>query len=316
MATASAVTNVFSAPGALMDENFADVLDARFAFVKQRAWETPIQGLKYWNVRDTDRSYEKHSYVTDVGTMPKSRDVDVMPLTEKIQGFDNTYTPETYRLAIRVEQRLRETDMFGVIDRMMSDLNQSAKDTIELYAALPFNTAFAATVEWICADGMNLIDKDRPSEDPTQANWDNEDTSSTLTADAVSTMRVDFAKHKNGRGRIRPIRMEKIVIPIDLESTAIEELGSALKPGSSLNNKNALTEYNLNYEVWNYLTSTAFWYGMGPKDDLYELFWYWGVRPQTGDDETGNPNVWGKYLRQVFVTGADKPSSLRGNQGA
>jgi len=199
---------------------------------------------------------------------------------------------------------------------MMSDLNQSAIDCVELYAALPFNTAFSATVEWVCADGMNLCDKLRPYEDATQGTWDNEDTSSVLTADAVSTMRVNFAKFKNARGIRRPIRMQKIVIPVDLESTAIVELGSALKPGSSLNDKNFMTEYNISYEVWNYLTSANYWFGMGPKDSLYELIWLWGSRPSSGKYETGNPNVYARYIRQVFTTGANKPSAIRGNQGS
>jgi len=110
MATASALTNTFSAPGALMKENFPDVLDTRFKSISQRKRMVPIEGLKYYMVEDTNRAYEKYGFVTDAGVMGKSRDVDDMPLTTKIQGFDNTLTPETFRLGMRCEQRLRETD--------------------------------------------------------------------------------------------------------------------------------------------------------------------------------------------------------------
>ena len=317
MATASAVSNVFSVPGALMKENFADVLDARFAFVKRRTWNQPIQGLDYWMQRDTNKDTERHSYVTHSGIVPKSRDVDRMPIGKIIQGFDNSYTPEGYRMEIRVERRLRETDLYNVIDRRMEDLNRSGRDTIELSAALPFNTAFATTVEWTCADGMNLVDSARPYEDPSKGTWSNEETASALTQGSVGTMRLNFRKNKNELGLIRPITMKDLVIPSDLEDTAITELGSAQKPGSSLNDKNYLTEYNLSYKVWEYLTSTTAYFGMGPKDSLYELFWYWGSRPSTMSYLVdSNPDVWASRLRMVYVTGCDRPSAIRGNAGA
>jgi len=317
MATASAVSNSFSAPGALMAENFPDVLDARFKFVKRRTFKTPVEGLKYWNVKSTNKSTERHSYVTNAGVMSRNRDVDEMPLANIIQGFDNSYTPLTYRLGIRIEQRLRETDQFNVIDKQMADLMQSTKDTIELYAALPFNTTFNTTVEWTCADGMNLVDSARPMEDPTQANWSNLESAGTPTQAAISTMRVNFAKNTNERGRVRPIKMSKVAIPIDLQDTLITNLGSALKPGFSLNDKNFLQAYGLDYEVWNYLTSTTAWFGFGAKDSNYEMNWYWGVKPNTKRYDVGNnPDVWATRARMVFVTGADRPASLRGNAGA
>ena len=316
MATASAITNYYSAPGALMSENHRDVLDSRFAFVKARAWKQPIEGLKYWKVEKTNRAYEKHSYVSGTGIVPKSRDVDEMPLANKIQGYDNTYTPEVYRLGLRIERRLRETDQYRVIDKLMEDLNQSTRDTIELSAALPFNTAFSSTVEWICADGMNLCDKDRPSEKTSVGTWDNEDTSSVLSQAAIGTMRLNFRKNNNEIGRRRPLMMDKVIIPPDLEDTAIEEMKSVLKPGGSLNDKNFLMNYGLTYEVWNYLTSANYWFGSAKKDSLYELFWYWGVKPSVNSYSTGNPDVYAKYVRMAFDLGADRPSSIRGNQGS
>jgi len=316
MATASALTNYVSHPGVLMDENFADVLDARFKYVKRRVWKDPVQGLKYWKVESTKRAYEKYSYILGAGLVPKNRDVDRLPRASLIQGFDNTLTPETYRLALFIERRLRETDQFGVIDKQMADLNQSAKDTIELYAALPFNTAFSGTVAWVCADGMNLCDTGHPYPDIAQGTWDNDETNSAPTQAAIATMRLNFRKNKNGRGRTRPLSLDKLVIPADLEDTVVTNLGSILKPGSGLNDKNYLTKYGITYEVWNYLTSTSAWFGMAPKDDLYELIWLWGSKPQIESiSDNGNPDVYGKRIRMIFVTGCNSAHSLRGNSG-
>jgi hypothetical protein len=279
-------------------------------------WDQPIQGLKYWKVETTSRAYEKHSYVVSGGLVPKNSDTDNLPLGTVLQGFDNTYTPVTYRLAMRIERRLRETDQFRVIDQIMTDLNQSARDTIELYAALPFNTTWDATVDWICADGMNLCDKTRYYEDKSQGTWDNDETAAAFSQAALATMRLNFRKNKNGRGLKRPLSMEKVVIPPDLEDTAIEEMKSVLKPGVGTNETNFLTRYGLSYEVWAYLTSTTAYFGFAPKDGLYELFWYWGAQPNVVDYDVGNPDVFAKRLRMIFVTGADRPHSVRSNAGA
>jgi len=315
MATASALTNTFSDPGKLITENFSDLMDVRFKDIADEIWGFQPEGLKYWVEEDTNRKYEKYSAMTGGEIVPKSRDIDPMPKSNVLQGFDYEIEPEVYRQSIEVEERLLETDQFRVIQGKFKALNQNAKDTIELYAARPFNTAFSATVDFLAADGMNIIDTDRPYEDAAAGTYDNEDSSGALTQSTVGTMRLNFAKTKGPRGRVRPIRMEKLVIPADLEDTAITELGSALKPGSSLNDKNYLTEYNLSYEVWHYLTSTAYFFGMGPKD-MCQLKWLWGKRPMSGKLMLENPNVYGRYIRFVFKQGAGRMHALRGNQGS
>lgn len=317
MATASAVTQTYSNPGVEQTENYADALNSQFEFVKRRVWSQPIQGLKYWQVRSSSKADIKLSYLTSAGLMHENADTDEMPFTDVKQGFDTTITPKVYRMGIRIEQRLRETDQFSVIDRQMADLNMSAKETIEQYAALPFNTAFATTVAWVCADGMNLVDSARPSAVKSVANWSNLESASALTQSSVATMRLNFRKNDNERGHRRPLKLDKLVIPADLEDTAITELQSVLKPGSSLNDKNFLTQYGVNYEVWEYLTSTTAWFGMAPKDDLYELFWYWGAMPQISNlTFDSNPDVWGKRIRFVYNSGCSRPHSLRGNSGS
>lgn len=317
MATASALSTSFSRPGVLMQDNYPDVLDARMEFVKRRKWTQPLEGLDYWVQRSTSRSYEKHSYVAGGSVVPRARDVDGIPLMHVTPGFDNTYTPVEYKLGIRIGKRLRETDQFNVIDQHMEDLNQSARDTIELYAALPFNTGFTSSSEWLCADGMYLFDDTRNQELGSAGTWGNLESASALSQASIATMRLNFRKNKNENGMLRPLKMETVIIPADLEDTTITQLMSGAKPGTALNDENYLTKYGLKYRVWNYLTSSTAWFGQASKDDLYELFWYWGVRPEIMRYDVGNnPDVDAYRLRMVFVTGADRPQAVRGNAGA
>lgn len=300
-----------------MAENFADVLNVQFKKIAYRVWSQPIQGLKYWMQETTTRASEKYSAVASGEIVPRSRDVDQYPMANSIPGFDTTITPLVYRQAMFLERRLRETDQFGVINKLFASLNENAKDTIEAYAALPFNTTFDATADWLCGDGMLLCDSSRPREDGGTA-WSNLETGAALTQASIATMRVNFRKNGNEVGRRRPLKMKTVVIPPDLEDAAIVHMKSVLKPESSLNSTNFLTGYGLSYEVWDYLTSTTAWFGLAEKDSLYELMWLWGASPKVDiqDVDTGNVDVFGKRVRMVFQSGALRPHSVRGNAGS
>lgn len=316
--TPSALTNWTSKPGTAMAEQYPDVLNTRFDEISRRVWDHPIQGLDMWNVRSTDKDAARHSYVASGGVVPQNRDVDRLPRQQPIQGFDNTYAPVTYRSSMWIERRLMETDQFDVIDKQMMDLNRSAKLTIELYAALPFNTTFDATAEWVCADGLLLVDSDRKREDTAEGTWSNLETSGVITQASVSTMRLNFRKNKDEFGDPAPLMMEKLIVPPDLEDTIKPVLSSVNQPGTALNDKNFLTDYGMTYVVWDYLTSTTAWFGCAPKDDLYELYWYWGSNPQIDISPisySSNPDVMGNRVRMNFVSGADRPHSVRGNAG-
>jgi phage major head subunit gpT-like protein len=316
--TASARVPSYSMPGMLMKENFADLLNVQFKFVKERDFKAAIQGLKFFTVESTTKDYEKHSYVTGVGLMPKNRDADTLPLVSPIQGFNNTYTPEDYRMAIRIEKRLRETDQYGVIGKQMTSLTQAAKDTVEYYAADTFNTGFGTGASWLCADQMYLFDSARPMEDKSAGTWSNLETASALTQASLATMRVNFRKFVNERGLKRPLIMKSLVVPTALEDTARVILGSTQKPGVFLNDVNPYkSDYGIGLEVWDYLTSDTAWFGMTDKQGGHELYWYWRVKPETYSNVLAdNPDVWQARIRMSFVTGCDRPSTLRGNEGA
>jgi hypothetical protein len=323
MATASALTNWFSQPGVLMSENYPDVLDSRFKTITRGVWEQPIQGLSrgYWDEQTTSKAYEKYSQMGGTGVVPKSRDVDNLPVLHLVPSWDITITPETFRAEMVIEERLRETDQFRVIDRVMEDLNEAARDTIELYAARPYNTAFSATVDWVCGDGMLLCDKDRKYELTSEGTWDNEETAASLTQSSIASMNLNFGKVKKPNGRISPMNLKKLVIPRDLRDTAVVQLGKVagaiLKPGSSVNDGNYLMGYGIDFEVWDYLTSTTAYFGLADAKYLKdEIIWLWGSRVNVKPTRTNDPDVYAKRVRFVFGTGCRRPHGLRGNQGA
>lgn len=317
--TADALDTTYSAPGVLMNENYPDVLDSRFKSVSRLAWDRPVQGLRYFKQLDTNRAYEKFSAVSGGGMLSKARDVDGMPLIDVVPDFDITATPEEYKAGIRIGIRLRETDQYSVIDQHMLDLNESMRETIEQYAALPYNEAFG-TSTWLCGDGMYLVDDGRPFPDNgVSGTWGNLDEAADLTQGTIGTMRLNFRKHKDERGRIAPLVLKKLVGPADLEATANVHLDTRKKTGGALNDESELNKFGIKFEVWDYLTDTNAFFGfaMEPSDSKFEIYWLWGVRPNYKPyTVTDNPDVYGYRARAVFVTAARAAHALRGNAGS
>lgn len=314
--TASAVSNSFSMPGVLLTNNYPDILNTQFEKIKVRKWGVPVQGMDYFNVVSTSKDYIKHSYVTELGLLAKNDDEDVIPVDHPIQGFDNTHTPVDYRGSIRITKRLRETDQYAVIAKMQGALLQSAKDTTEYIAADAFNTGFGTNASWLCADGMYLFDSARPFEDPGLGTWSNLETASALTQASLATMRVNFRKTLNERGLIRPIMMKTLVVPPALEDKAYELIKSDKRAEDDMNATNVY-QNRFEVKVWDYLTSDTAWFGLGPKDENYELYFVWRVKPETATyNASENPDVLVHRVRMSCTTGADRVHALRGNAGA
>jgi hypothetical protein len=314
--SASPVSNTFSMPGVLLTANYPDILNEQFDRIKIRKWGIPVQGMDYFNVVKTSKDYIKHSYVTELGLLSKNDDEDKIPVDHPIQGFDNTHTPIDYRGSIRITKRLRETDQFAVIAKMQGALLQSAKDTTEYIAADAFNTGFGSNASWLCADGMYLFDSARPFEDPGLGTWSNLETASALTQASLATMRVNFRKTLNERGLIRPITMKTLVVPPDLEDKAYELIKSDKRAEDDMNATNVY-QNRFEVKVWDYLTSSTAYFGMGPKDEAYELYFVWRVKPETATyNASENPDVLVHRVRMSCTTGCDRPHQIRGNAGA
>lgn len=312
----SAATPAHGGFGVLTPEQFSDFLEENFKRANARELAAPSQGLAFYNVQDTSKDHERHTYVTGFRLMPQSRDASHVPLGEVVQGFDNTYTPVDYRLGYAFEDRLRETGLYSLITKIQRGMMKSAMYTIEYLAADPFNRGFgASTAPWLCADGYFLFDSSRPNE-AGEGTWSNLETASALTQDAWETMKVNARKAKNERGLVSPVHLKTLIVPPALERKALELQLSTQSPEDALNAANVY-QNKFSVACWDYLTSDTAWFGMADASDVEnELFWYWRIRPNVKTYDNGNPDV--EYQRVKFsaVTGADRPVSIRGNAGA
>jgi len=312
----SAVSNSYSSPGILSKENFPDFLETNFQKVNEDLMKQAIQGLQLFNEESTNLDHVKSTALVGLGTVPVSRDADALPLDVAIQGYDNQVTPETFRLGLRIEDRLRETAQYVLISKLQKGLMQAGRDTIEYHAALPFNTTFGSSGPFKCADGLALIDTARNLENGA-GTWTNEETAAALTQNSLETMDTNFAKVVNGRGLLRPLAMKYLIVPRNLRRKALELVQSDKRPEDSLNAKN-IFRGAFDVIVWDYLTSATAFFGaidFGSMD--YQLRWVWGSKPEVKTWADGsNVDVTYQRVRMVFATGCDRAHGIRGNAGA
>lgn len=317
MATASALSTIGGAAGILTKEQFPDFVETNFQKVNEDLMQNPLEGLKMYQEEVTALDHIKETALVGFPMMQKSRSEDKVPFAQPIQGFDSTFTPAEYRLGLRFGRRIRETGQYGLISKSQRALMESAIDSFEYDAVIPFSTAFSSTVNWLCADGMNLVDTSRPLEDKS-GTWDNEESSAALSQNSLETMMINFRKTVNGRGLIRSLIMKNLIVPVNLERKAKELTGSDKAPEDSLNRinvfKNAVDVITLSR-----LSSTTAWFGtIDVNSTNYGLRWVWG-NSKGGSVEHwqdgANPDVLCERIRAVWVTGCSQARGIRGSAG-
>jgi hypothetical protein len=143
----------------------------------------------------------------------------------------------------------------------------------EVYAANVLNTATTYDSE-IGGDGKALLATDHPVDGGTVSNLASPAVSLGEAAllNAQIAINANWRDNANQRMNAKP---KRLVIPPQLEPTAIRLLKTELRPGTANNDVNAIlsTQGGLpeGYLVWNYLTSAFSWFVLSDQPGL--LFW-------------------------------------------
>ncbi len=314
MATASAVSNTYSAPGIMLGATYPDLLDTSFAAVRKRDWAEPIQGEKFFNTINTDRSSYKTTTISgDIDLPPINDDSENVPWTQPAPGFDITWTPLDFRNGIRITRKMRETDQWGAIQKMWGGLLRSYRLKREYLLSDVYNNAFATNLG---ADGMYMCDTVHPCQDPAAGTWDNVQTSSALTQASLRLMRLAMRNRVSDKGFLNPIVMKTLLVPNELQDQAEMLISSTLRAEDSLHGANVYKDA-FKIETWDWLTSATAFFGIGPMGVGHEIYQVVRVAPQTESWVDGtNPDVFCQRIRFSMTAGFEIPYNVEGNAGA
>lgn len=220
----------------------------------------PSLRTRLFSVRDSQLSEERGTgmggmspdswdvYRTSKGGRKGRLDLD--------QLYTQTYSHVEYPVELVIEKRLVINDQYGRIQDIVRRAGISAEQKQEIDAASLFNLAFSGAT-W--SDGKTLCATDHPkSPNKSAGTYSNKGTTA-LSKAAVSATRISMMRFADDKGNELGLMPNVLLVPPELEDTALEIANSNLDPASA---NNAINPQAGRFSVisWQRLSDTNAWF--------------------------------------------------------
>lgn len=204
-----------------------------------------------------------------LGSVPNMREFKDERLPAGLLEHEYTIKNKTWEASIAVDRAALEDDLYGQIKLRVQGLARESKRHIDELVFSLLADGFTA----LCHDGQYFFDTDHSEGDSgTQSNKG----TTALSATSLQTAITSMMKFKDDRGKLLGIAPDTLVVPPDLQWTALELLNSTYYPelidpaaGSQKLAANPM-KGKLDLVVSPYLTDTNNWFLLATK---------WVVRP-------------------------------------
>jgi len=294
-------------PTVHLTENFGDLLDARVRKIFDQEYKEAIDSSMVpmiFGMETSDRNYE---IVSGIGGLGDVQDFDGQISYDNVaQLYDVTFSFPEKALGIKVERKLYDDDMFGVMDRRPWQMAISKARTREKAAAAFFNGAFTGTT-WGAnvtgGDGVSVCSSSHPYSPDDATTQDNSGTSALNPTSVEATRRIGFNGIKNDRGEILEVNYDTILCAVNNEETAYELINSTGKVDTADNNVN-FHKGRYNLAVWRRLTDSNNWFMYDSTLAKKFLLWYDRVDDGIKMDSDTNTLVAKWYTYERWGVGA------------
>ena len=229
-----------------------------------------MQHERIFHVAKATKKTMTDQQIGDFGLMTLKAEGAIIDTDTAIEQFQQTYTPVTYAKQYAVTWELNRDDLYGVIKKMSSHFARSAIQTSETNGFDILNNGFSGTAG---PDSLSLFstahtrvgsattDANRPSTDI--------DLSTTSYQAAITTIR----KWTDTRDKRLMYIARFLIVPVELEQTAIELLRSSRAPFTSDNTVNVNAERAPGVEIISspFLTDTDAWFIQCTEHELWKF---------------------------------------------
>ena len=201
---------------------------------------------------------------------------------EAVKGYEETFTPHEFARGVQVERKLIDDNRIAQALDMAGALGDAAFRMREKAGANVFINAFsAATAETLDDYGTDAVGADlvalcstaHPRHKLDASTTDTNEGTLALTAANVSTTRQLMAETLDMNGDLLNVMPDEILVPVELEDTAIQIVRSQLDPASANNAVNPQAG-RFSVHVWHYLTDSNAWWLMDSGLRRRCLRWY------------------------------------------
>lgn len=294
----------------LTSGNFQALLEPKFRKIFFDTYdELPEQFSDVYKVQGSKKAKEYDYHVTGTGEWEEKQPGGPISEEEIDHGQEVTYVHKAYAKMITIERELIDDELYGIMDKLPKKLARGGRATVEKTAAAILNNAF--TVNGY--DGKPLFANDHPLLHSSDV-LDNLMTGSVLND---TNLKLGMTQMRTGmltqEGLKAQASAKRLVIPADLEFTALVLLQSAGQAGTPNNDTNVLRG-KLKPVVLDYLTNPKAWFLQDPT--LSELNFFWRVKPEFKSTENFD-NMVAKYRGYLrFSCGYSDVRGWVGNPGA
>lgn len=266
--------------------------------------------------RGNPRPFIDEMTLAGFGTLSEKPQGERLNYDEAYEGFVTRYVYVTYAGGYRISKEMMQEDAQGIIPRLPQALAYAARQTVELRVWDILNLAFDPNVTG--GDGKPLCADDHPLKGG--GVYDNNLGATALSPTAIQTAIIngfDLLKDDRSLPIVRTAKF--LVVPPNLEKTALEIIKSAYVPGTANN------EVNIQYErlqvvVSRYLTSTTAWFVLGNKGedegDHHHLNVYWKWKDNFEQEKDFDTKSLKNSLDFRFTYGWSDWRGVIGSQGA
>ena len=223
--------------------------------------------------------------VQGIGGIPSSgwnfEDSGRIQYAEAVKGYEETFTHHEFARGIQVERKLIDDNRIAAAIRPATNLGDSAFRMREKAAANIFINAFSsATSETLDDYGTDATGADAVALCSTAHDTSPQDTTDltnegtlALSAANISTTRQLHMALTDMNGDLLNIMPDEILVPPELEDTALEALRSAQDPASANNTINPQAG-RFSIITWHYLTDANSWFMMDSGMRRQHLLWF------------------------------------------
>lgn len=269
----SALPDLYLSRLAFLEDVLFDEIDIEDGIVSQ-----------LFKMRDMgNKPFVRTTTVASFGTVPIKAEGANVTYDEMAQGYDKTYTADTYELAFHTSKEALDDEQEEVVSDAARALGSSMTYTYNVDHANIFNRGFNAS--YTGPDGKVLFATDHPL-----VGGGTEQNTLTTQADlSVSSLRDalnDIADTQDDAGKLIHWRPDILLVPYENQWLASELLESSGRADTAENATNAFktrSDGRLRIVAWPYLTDPDAWFLLASQS-VHNIRSYWRERPNTMHD--------------------------------
>lgn len=262
--------------GPVSSSNFQKLLEPGLRKIFFETYdEVPEQYPQVYKVHTSKKAKEEDFHIAGVGLWPEKEPMGSISYETIDPSYSVTYEHVEYAKGIQVERKLVDDEQYDVINKLPKDLARKGRATVETKAANVLNNGFDNDGY----DGVPLFSDAHPIE---RGGTCSNKLTAPLTDAGLKEGILLMRKQVDTAGIFIQANPKKLIVPADLEFTALTILNSAQVAGTDLNDINVI-KGRLTPVVLDYLTDPNNWFLQDPE--LHELNFFWRVKPEfKGED--------------------------------